>query len=165
MGHKYTISAFKLVTFKYGEDQWFDAKDKAVLMCLCDHANQESGLCTPSPRLISAETCLSGESVKRAVKNLKTIGFITTGIHPTRGWKTYDINIKAIEDVVMAQNEGKVEKKPKRRGLFAKARKPVCQHTFDITKDDDEARKQEIDFLRATKPSNFSLEDGEEDLI
>lgn len=50
---------------------------KAVLLCLANRVNSDTGLCCPSVKLIAAETELGRSTVIRAMHELEQAGFIT----------------------------------------------------------------------------------------
>lgn len=52
--------------------------DKLVLLCLCDHANADTGICWPSVDRIAARACVSRASVKRSLRQLELDGVLQT---------------------------------------------------------------------------------------
>jgi hypothetical protein len=124
MGLNYTKQIHRIVAFTYddehGNERWFSSSDKAALLCLGDHADNETGVCFPGYSLIAAETLFSRKAVERSIGVLRHIGFITATPPGERKTTTYKLDLKRIDALVMEQNETTPAKKPKRKGAFQK---------------------------------------------
>ena len=51
--------------------------EKMVLLALCDRANKKNNMCWPSHKDISKRTGYSDKTVRRAIKTLRELGFIS----------------------------------------------------------------------------------------
>lgn len=51
--------------------------EKVVLLALCDRANKKNNTCWPSHKDISKRTGFSNKTVRRAIKTLRELGFIS----------------------------------------------------------------------------------------
>ena len=149
MAYDFTDVVHDLQPFTYGDNEWLSGVDKAVLLNIAHHANKDTLLARPGFTLIANETFFSRRAVMRSIGVLEKLGFISIGDERSkRRTNMYTLNLEAISEIVDAQLGGKTEKKPKRKGNFAKAKKeayvykdvPVKQWTVaddDITFNED----------------------------
>lgn len=69
--------------------------EKMVLLCLCDHANDD-GQCWPSMARIARKCSVTDRTVQRAIKRLRDWGILTGDCEPGR---TYKFQINPRHDV------------------------------------------------------------------
>jgi hypothetical protein len=72
--------------------------DKAVLVCLIDHANPRTGRCDPSETTISAETETPLRTVERSIMRLREAGYLSRR-RRMRSSNAYDINWPALSAI------------------------------------------------------------------
>src|ERR1700733_10301995 len=84
-----------------GNDAWMTGIDKAVLSCLADHADKETGECFPSYGYIADETWFSRKSIERSIAVLAFLKLITIKTKSVGGKPTnYTVHLEAIENLV-----------------------------------------------------------------
>lgn len=82
----------------------FGHVEKAVLLALADHAN-EDGICWPGYTLLSAETYLSKSSVSTAITNLSEMNLITITEKSKRRSTAYKLNLETDAAVTEANRK------------------------------------------------------------
>lgn len=82
----------------------FSHVEKAVLLALADHANDD-GICWPGYTLLCAETYLSRGSVSTAITNLSEMNLITITDKSKRHAATYKLNLETNPAVIEANRK------------------------------------------------------------
>lgn len=133
----------------------FGHVEKAVLLALADHAN-EDGICWPGYTLLSAETYLSRASVSAAITTLSEMKLITIIEKSKRRSTTYKLNLETGPAVIEAHQ--------KKAMKAAGVEPPV--HTVRMRgKSYGRKPKEEIEFLdETTATTTFNIEDEDDEL-
>lgn len=76
--------SIKLMTWAWETE--IPATEKMVLLCLCDHANDD-GQCWPSMARIARKCSVTDRTVQRAIKNLRELGILHTEGEPGKTLK------------------------------------------------------------------------------
>jgi hypothetical protein len=138
----------------------FGHVEKAVLLALADHAN-ENGICWPGYTLLCAETYLSRTSVSTAITNLSEMNIITITEKSKRHSTAYKLNLETDTAVIevnwkKAMDAAGIEPPTKTVRIGGKTyrRKP---------KEESNASEEEIKFLdEATATTNSNIEDDDD---
>jgi hypothetical protein len=127
---------------EHNETHPFGHIEKAVLLALADHANDD-GICWPGYTLLSAETYLSRASVSTAITNLSEMKLITITEKSKRRSTTYKLNLETAPAVIEANGKkamdaAGVEPPVKTIRMGGKTYRSKATTTFNIEDEDDE---------------------------
>jgi hypothetical protein len=141
---------------EHNETHPFGHVEKAILLALADHAN-ENGICWPGYTLLSAETYLSPASISTAIANLSEMTLITITEKSKRSSTVYKLNLETDPAVIDANWK---------KAMDAAGIEPPTKTVRIGGKTYRRKPKEEIQFLEddttATKP--FNIDDDDDDL-
>jgi DNA-binding MarR family transcriptional regulator len=134
----------------------FGHVEKAVLLALADHANDD-GICWPGYTLLSAETYLSRASVSTAIANLSEMNLITITEKSKRRSTVYKLNIETDPAVIDANHK---------KAMDAAGIEPPVMTVRMGGKTYRRKPKEEVEFLDESKASTtaFNIEDEDDEL-
>jgi hypothetical protein len=147
---------------EHNETHPFGHAEKAVLLALADHAN-ENGICWPGYTLLCAETYLSRSSISTAITNLSEMNIITITEKSKRRSTSYKLNLETDPAVIEANR-----KKAMDTAGIKPPVKTIRMGGKTLRRKSPEESKvsgEEIEFLDdATETNNFNIEEDDDDL-